>query len=515
MPSADLILHNANIITMDSARPSAQLVAIRGDRILVVGDNDLLGEVRGTKTKVIDCGGKTLVPGFNDAHCHLFGSIRKRNTIDLGAPSVWSIADIKAALLKRARSSPKGEWIVGSDYHEFYLAEKRHPNRRDLDEAAPEYPVVLFQRSLHACVLNSRALSLAGITRETSELAGAVIERELDTAEPSGLLFEMTGYIRQKVLPPLSEKELAEGIVSLNRHYLSLGITSLGDASSGNDYSRWEILKRFKDNDSLQSRLSMMFGFEALSQFQEKGMAFGSGDSGLRLGGLKILLSEARGRLQPPLDELKKQALAAHQVGFPLAIHCVEPSTVEAAIATLEHIGSRAPLKGRRHRLEHVSECPPELLRRLAKLEAMVVTQPVFIYQNGERYLATVSPDRRRWLYRIKSFLDAGLVVAASSDSPVASDNPLLGIYAAVTRRTESGQALLPQEAVSVQQALAMYTTGAAYASSEEDTKGSIVEGRLADMVVLSADPLKSPPERLKDIRVELTIIGGGVVWEV
>jgi len=143
-----------------------------------------------------------------------------------------------------------------------------------------------------------------------------------------------------------------------------------------------------------------------------------------------------------------------------------------------------------------------------------VVTQPVFIYHSGERYLATVPAERQRWLYRIGSFLDAGLMVAGSSDSPVAPDNPLLGIYAAVTRRAESGQQLLPEEAISAEDALALYTTSAAYASFEEDIKGSIAPGKLADMVILSADPLKSPPEKIKDIRVEMTIIGGGVVWE-
>jgi predicted amidohydrolase YtcJ len=515
MPSADLILYNANVITMNPARPSAQLVAVRGDRILLAGDNGQLGEVRGAKTKVIDCGGKTVVPGFNDAHCHIFGSIRKLRSLDLGPKSVKSIADIKVAVRRQAQANPRGDWIVGGDYHEFYLAEKRHPTRRDLDEAAPDHPVVLFHRTLHACVLNSRALSLAGITRETPEPAGAVIDRELDTGEPSGLLFEMAAYIRDRVLPPSSENELAEGIVTLNRHYLSTGITSLQDASAGNDHARWQILKRFKDNGSLQSRVSMMFGFDALLQLQEKGMAFGSGDGGLRVGGLKFLLSEARGRLQPPPEELKQRALAAHRAGFQLAIHCVEPGTVEAAIDTLEHIASQSSIAGRRHRLEHVSECPPELLKRLAKLKVMVVTQPAFIYHNGERYLATVPTQRRRWIYRIKSFLDAGLTVAAGSDAPVAPDNPLLGIYAAVTRRAESGQELLPQEAISAKQALAMYTTSAAYASFEEDIKGSITEGRLADMVVLSADPLRSLPEQLKDIRVEMTIIGGGVVREV
>ena len=514
MPSADLILHNANVITMDPARPSAQLVAVEGDRILLVGDNDQLGEVRGAKTKVIDCGGKTVVPGFNDAHCHIFGFILKRRSLNLSPPSVKSIADIKAAVRKRARNTPRGQWITATDYNEFYLAEKRHPNRRDLDEAAPDHPVVVAHRSLHACVLNSMALSLAGITKETPEPAGAVIERELDTGEPSGLLFEMVGYIRQKVLPPLAEDELAEEIASVNRHYLSMGITSLQEASVSNDYARWKILKRFKDDESLQSRVSMMFGFDALAQFQEKGLAFGSGDSGLRLGGVKIILSEARGSLQPPLDELKRQALAAHRAGFQLAIHCVEPGTVEAAIAALEYLAGQSSIAGRRHRLEHCSECPPQLLQRLAKLKVMVVTQPVFIYHSGERYLATVPAERQRWLYRIKSFLDSGLAVAASSDSPVAPDNPLLGIYAAVTRRAESGQQLLPEEAISVQQALSMYTTSAACASFEDDIKGSIAPGKLADMVILSIDLLKSPPEKIKDIRVEMTIIGGGVVWE-
>ena len=514
MPSADLVLHNANMITMNPSCPSAQLVAVRGDKILMVGDNDQLGEVRGADTRVIDCGGKTVVPGFNDAHCHLFGSIRKRHTVDLSPKSVNSIADIKAAIRKRARNTPKGNWIVGSDYNEFYLAEKRHPTRHDLDEVVPEHPVVLFHRSLHACVLNSKALELVGITRETPEPAGAVIERKLDSGEPSGRLFEMVGYIRQKVLPPLSKDELAEGIASLNRHYLSLGITSLQEASVSNDYARWKVLKSFQDDASLKSRVSMMFGSDALAQFQEKGMAFGAGDSGLRLGGLKIILSETRGSLQPPLDELKRQALAAHRAGFQLAIHCVEPGTVEAAIAVLEYIASQSSLAGRRHRLEHVSECPPELLKRLKKLRAVVVTQPVFIYHSGERYLATVPAERQRWLYRIGSFLDAGLMVAGSSDSPVAPDNPLLGIYAAVTRRAESGQQLLPEEAISAEDALALYTTSAAYASFEEDSKGSIAPGKLADMVILSADPLKSSPEKIKDIRVEMTIIGGGVVWE-
>ncbi|MBA7588591.1 hypothetical protein ES708_30654 [subsurface metagenome] len=287
---------------------------------------------------------------------------------------------------------------------------------------------------------------MAGITREAPAPPGAVIDRELDSGEPSGLLFEMVSYIQGQVLPPLSDDELAAGIALANRRYLSMGITSLQEASAGNDYARWQTLKRFKRNGELASRVSMMFGFDALPRFQERGLAFGSGDEQLRLGGVKILVNETTGDLQPPQKELNRQALDSHRAGFQLAIHCIEPGTVAAAIAALEYVDSQLSIVGRRHRLEHCSECPPELLERLSKLKAMVVTQPPFIYYSGERYLATVPPERRRWLYRIKSFLDSGLVVAGSSDAPVVPDNPLLGIYAAVTRRAESGQELLPEE---------------------------------------------------------------------
>ncbi len=511
--SADLILENANVITMDPGCPAAELVAVRGNRILAVASSEELEQLDGVESRIIDCQGRTVVPGFNDAHCHTFALIRKLSSLDLSPSSVGSIVDIKSAIRRQAQNLPAGSWLTGTDYNEFYLAEKRHPNRRDLDEAAPHHPVVLTHRSLHACVLNSLALSLAGITRETPEPPGALIERELESGEPSGLLFEMLGYIMDRVMPPLSEEELAGGMAKASQHYLAMGITSLQEASATNDFSRWQTLKRFKNNGRLKSRLSMMLGIDALSQFQQAGLSFGAGDSHLRLGGVKLMLNEITA--QSTMPELKQQAFSAHEAGFQLAIHCIEPGTVEAAIAALEYIGSRSSLAGRRHRLEHCSECPPPLLERLIRLKAMVVTQPSFLYYSGERYLATIPPAQLRWLYRIKSFLDGGLIVGGSSDSPVVPDNPLVGIYGAVTRRAESGEELLPEEAISAKEALAMYTINAAYASFEEDIKGSITPGKLADMAVLSADPLKSPPEQIKDIRVEMTIIDGGVAWEV
>jgi hypothetical protein len=514
MQTADLILKNANVITMDPAQPTAEMVAIKDNKILLVAGNDKLEHVKGGNTKVVDCQGKTLVPGFNDAHCHIFSFVRKLLSIDLSPPSVRSIDDIKVAIRRRVETSPLGNWLTATDYNEFYLAEKRHPTRWDIDEVAPNHPVVLAHRSLHACVLNSLALQLAGITRETPEPPGGLIDRAPETGEPNGLLFEMLGYIREKVLPPLSDDELTTGITLANRHYLSYGITSFEEASVTNDLSRWQTLRRLKDEGKIKSRVSMMFGFNALSQFQEANFTPGSGDSQLRLGGVKIIVGETTGQLEPPQLELNQQALTAHHAGFQLAIHAIEPSTVGAAITALEYARNQQAEVGRRHRIEHCSECPPELLERLTRLQAVIVTQPPFLYYSGERYLATVPASQLQWLYRFRSFMDSGLTVAGSSDCPVVPPNPLIGIYAAVTRRAKTGQEISPEQSISATQAIAMYTINAAYASFEEEIKGSITPGKLADIVVLSDNPVKLPPEQIKDIKVEMTIIDGEVVWE-
>ncbi len=514
MPSADIVLKNANVITMDAVKPSAKLVAITGDRISLVTDNDELESVADSNTRVIDCQGKTAVPGFNDAHLHLFSLLRKLLSIDLSPPAVSSIADIKEAIRRRVEDTPRGTWLSGTDYNEFYLAEKRCPNRWDIDEVAPDHPVVLSHRSLHACVLNSLALSLAGINRETPEPPGARIERDLSTGEPNGILVEMLGYIRGEVMPPFSDAELDRAFTLADRHFLAYGITSLQEATHRNDLNRWQIVRRYKDAGTLRSRVSMMVGPGTRIEFQEAGLISGTGDEHLRMGAVKIMLGEAAGQDELTQEELNSLVLECHQAGFQLAFHAITESAIGAAIAALEYVNDHSPVTGRRHRIEHCSECPPYLLERLKKLGLVIVTHPSTIYYNGERYLATVELGQLPWLYRIRAPMESGIIIAAASDAPVIPVDPLAGIYGAVTRRAASGQLLLPEEAVTPQQALAMYTVNAAYASFEEDIKGSIAPGKLADIAVLNDDPTRVHPERIKDIRVEMTIIGGEVVWE-
>ena len=223
-----------------------------------MGDDADLEGLTGRRTRIIDCEGRTLIPGFNDAHFHLFSLIRKVLSIDLSPPAVKSIADIKDAIREKAAATPPGTWISGTDYNEFYLEEKRCPTRWELDEVAPDHPVVLSHRSLHACVLNSRALELAGIRMETEEPPDGRIERDLETGEPNGVLINMLGYIRSNVMPSFSEDELDEGISLVDDLFLSQGITSAQEATVSNDTRRWETICGFVLDEDVHCRVSMM-----------------------------------------------------------------------------------------------------------------------------------------------------------------------------------------------------------------------------------------------------------------
>ncbi|MBN1190091.1 MAG: amidohydrolase [Dehalococcoidales bacterium] len=511
---ADKILINARVITCDFRRPEAGAVAVKKEKIMLAGGNSEIWQMKGQDTVVIDCEGKTLVPGFNDAHCHFFALIRKFLSLDLSPAAVHSIKEIRQRLLRKAQCTPAGGWISGTDYNEFYLEEKRHPTCRDLDEATPRHPVILVHRTMHACVLNSLGLELAGITLETEEPPGGLMERDLDSGKPNGLFFNMTGYIQERIKHTISREETVQAARQADEQYLSLGITSLGEATVTNDLKRWQAFGRLKEEGIIKSRIDFMPGFAAMEEFMESGLSTGAGDDSLHVGGLKIVLNADGGQFQPSCDELSDMVLDAGRKGFPVAIHAVEQDAVETAVDALEYARSRLPRLPVRQRIEHCSECPPLLRQRLGRLKAAVVSQPPFLYYSGERYLDQVSPQTMEWLYPFKSMMDEGLIVAGSSDSPIADNNPLTGIYSAVTRRSEQGQVLNISEAVRPEQALEMYTLNAALASSREKTTGSISPGKLADMVLLNGDPLNTPPEGLKDIKVEMTLIGGEVVWE-
>ncbi len=509
----DLILFNANAITMDPEQPSAELIAIEAGKISAVAGNEMLGVLRSDRTRIVDCGGKTLLPGFIDAHCHVHAYAESLVSLNLSpGKDCHSISDIQERIRALCQNLPPGSWIRGKGYNEFYLVEKRHPNRRDLDAAAPLHPVKLTHRSGHAHVLNSLALRMAAVDEETGDPPGGLIDRDLSGA-PTGILYGFGSYLAKKI-PALEDAEMERGIGLVNRKLISYGITSVQDASSINGLDHWRRFESWKIKGILQPRVTMMTGLDAFLDSEHKAATAGGTPAlpaeELRLGGVKIIAGEVTGSLHPSAEQLSEAVAAIHEAGLQAAIHAVEEPVIEAAADGIESALKNNPRQDHRHRIEHCSVCRPALLRRLARLGAAIVTQPSFIFYNGDRYLQTVPRDQLEFLYPVRSMLEHGLLLGAGSDFPIVDPNPWVGIHAAVTQRTEEG-AVFSQQRMGVLDAIRMHTVGAAAVGFEEGIKGSLSPGKLADIVLLSENPFAVDPDQLKNIRVEMTILGGQI----
>jgi predicted amidohydrolase YtcJ len=510
----NLILINTNILTFDPLFKKADWVVIKNDKFAAMGYGKDWNDWRKKSSTIINCRGKTVLPGFIDAHLHFVSYAKRFATLNLDpGTDVHTISDIQTRIRDRALLTPPGKWILGNGYNEFYLAEKRHPDRRDLDKASSDHPVRLTHRSGHAHVLNSLALKRVGISKETGDPDGSIIERDLKTGEPTGLLWEMGDFLSDRI-PALAPAELEKGVQMANQKLISMGITSIQDASSGNDSDNWKRFKFWKKSGLLQPRVNMMLGFQAFETNDHLGLSTDLNVNQLRFNTVKIILDDTTGRLHPMQTELNRIVHAVHKAGLQVAIHALEENAIEAACLAIKYSLDKTSRNDHRHRIEHGSVCPPYLAAQIAALGIIVVTQPSFIHYNGERYLKTVGDDRLKHLYPLKTFLNYGISVAGSSDSPIVPPNPLIGIYAAISRMADTGDAVGGEQKISPSDALQMYTQSAARASFEETIKGTITSGKLADLVVLNGDPVRLPPNEMKHLQVEKTIIGGEVVWD-
>jgi len=511
--TADLILYNAKVIAFNQKQPCAELVAIKGKRILALGNKGDLDLFKGAGTELSDCQGGTIIPGFNDAHCHPFSLAVSLLSVDCSPKAVKNIGDIQLRIRHRAEQTSEGKWIKATGYDEFYLYEKRHPNRWELDQASPRHPVILTHFTAGSCVLNSMALQLAGVTGDTAESPGSLIHRDTETGQPDGFISGRNEDV-ERAIPPLDEEEIEQGMKLVNREYLSHGITSLQDTTWTNGKHRWLTWQQLIGRGIVTLRVSVMLGTQSLVEFQNAGLSLDSTDNRFRVGGVKLALDESTGCPHPPQEDVNYHALRALGSGFQVAFHVSDVHTLQTALQAIKFLRQQASAAEHRFRLEHCSVCPPDLLFRVKDSQAIVVTQPAFLYYMGDKYRKEVLPHQAGWLWPVGSLHRWGAKIAFSSDSPLVTSNPLTGIYAAVTRKTETGRKLAPQESISPLEALKMYTLWGAYASSEEDEKGSISPGKLADLAVLSDDPLQRDPEELQDLNVVRTIIGGKIVWE-
>jgi predicted amidohydrolase YtcJ len=535
----DLVLDNADILTIDPSRPRAGSIGIIGDRIVAVGDR---GDLAGREaTTTIDLDGRFVVPGFNDAHNHMPAFGATLNEVPLHAGAVRSIEEIVAAIAQRTTDRPPGSWIVGAGYDHNKLAEGRHPTRHELDVASLEHPVVLNHTSGHFVTLNSAAMRLARIG-EVDVPEGGVVALG-DDGEPNGLLEEQAQQLVRRLLHPLSVDAIVSNLGAASDRYLSEGVTSCQEAGVGGILGTAEPLElaayqRARHDRRLRVRVTLMASVDALHDLDhhaddpepfalDLGLHTGFGDDWLRIGAVKIFADGSlmgrtaamfddfegepgnNGYLQMPEQRLHSLILAAHRSGWQIATHAIGDRAVSSVLDAYESALIRYPRDGHRHRIEHCGICRADDVARIARLGVIPVPQARFISEIGDGMLDAIGPMRAVDCYRQRSFLGAGIVLPGSSDRPVVNGAPLLGIHDLVNQRTATRRSFNPHEALTVEEAITAYTMGSATAAFDEKRKGSIERGKLADLVVLDRDLTAIDHDGIGDTEVLATMVGG------
>ena len=518
----DLILHNGKILTIDHNFNIQSAIAINAGKVIITGDESILTQYKASK--IVDLNGKTLMPGFNDSHTHISGNPRRY--IDLS--DTTSIIEIQSLVKDKANTLGPGEWITGYGWSEDELTEQRKPTRFDLDDAAPNNPVVLTRAGAHSAVGSSMALSAAGITSQTPDPKGGVIEHE-DSGEPNGIIRERHNLLLDLV-PPSSEAEMIASLeVNLNQ-LLAKGITSITDAQkTPAEYQRWETL--YKQAQLPLPRAALQFEWndpEAISALKKR---VGEGNDNLKIGPIKIFVDGGftgpaaytidpyrnqatyRGYLNMPESELVSQINEIHDAGWQMGIHAIGDAAIQLVVDTLGDTLTRAPKTDHRHYLNHFSMRPPEkTMKKMAEHNIHITQQANFTYTLEGRYAENLDGFRLAHNNPIRSPMEHGVVVALSSD--ILPIGPMVGLYAAVTRKGMSGTVYGPDEAISIGQALRAYTQIGAFINFDDDIKGTLEPGKYADMIVLSEDILNINAEQILDVEVLQTYKSGELVFE-
>ncbi len=525
-----LLFHNGTIHTIDTQSPQAEAVLVGDDgRILIVGTLADAEAAAKAGTQRVDLAGRTLIPGFNDAHVHIWkmGLLLTRQVVanKTTAPDIESIIE---RFRDKAEVWPAGTWITGRGYNESDLPERRHPTRHDMDGASLDHPIALTRTCGHMIVANTLALQLAGITRDTPNPPGGVIVRDLN-GDATGLLQETAMGLLTRVIPDPTDPEMAEAIKAANQHQLSLGITSATDPLLAPLHLR--VYRQLESAGELAVRVNGMpirrpdGGTETLplpEHFVSDWLRIDTvkffADGGLSGATAAVSrpykVTNDTGVLRFDLAELTELMYEAHAAGFRIGTHAIGDVAIEQVLSAYEECHRRLPRPDLRHRIEHLGLPNPDHYARCAKLGIIIAPQTVFLAALGTSFRRYLPDDYLDHCYPIRSMLDAGLTVALSSDAPVVpDDNPILGMKAAIDRRDPNGQPIALDQAITAEEALYGYTMGGAIASGDADNRGSLTAGKWADLAILSADPLTTPAADLLNVRVQQTYVGGKLAW--
>lgn len=528
---------------MDSSYPRAEAVAIKGDKIFKVGNNDEILYLKSKGTKVIDLKGKVLVPGFNDSHMHLLGFGYFLNMLDLsGCISIDEVIE-KTKNFVKEKNIQKGMWVRGRGWnHDYFEVEKRFPTRYDLDKISTEHPIVLTRACGHICIANSKAIEMAGLNKETHQVEGGHFDVD-EIGEPLGIFRENALDLIYSIIPNPEPEEIKKALKAATAYANSKGLTSVqtDDFGSISSYGFKRVIQAYNElNESGELTLRiyeqcLLPEINMLNEFLEAGYATGQGDEMFKIGPLKLLGDGSLGARTASLcqpyedepsttgilvftqEELDELVRTAHNNKMQIAIHAIGDKIMYMALEAIEKSLKENPRLDHRHGIIHCQITDEKLLNKYKELNVTAYIQPIFLHYDIHIVEDRLGKDRAKNTYAFKTMLDKNIHIALGTDCPVEPLDVMPSIYCAVTRKDLKGypeKGWLPEEKLTVEEAIYNYTMGSAYASFEENIKGSITEGKLADMAVLSQNIFEVEPESIKDIVVDMTIVGGRVVYE-
>jgi predicted amidohydrolase YtcJ len=536
----DLILYNGKLFTPrpdfppDWNNPLITAVAVRDGRFLALGGDAEIRALAGTNTQMVDLEGRRVLPGLTDAHFHYYDWSLGLQRLALA--EAISLADLRERLAQRASETPPGQWIQGQGWNESRWPEPRRPIRADLDDVAPDHPVILWRNDLHLAVVNSRALQEAGITADTPNPPEGVVDRD-KSGRPNGILRELAINLVSDIIPPPTEEETVEAMREGFAILHQLGLTGVHDyriMGGADGPPAFRAYQHLQAVGELALRMWMHIPGERLDEAIALGLRTGLGGDCLRVGHVKLFSDGGQGArtawmLEPyqdtgdcgmpltPMDEIAQAVRKADQAGLSVAIHAIGDRANRELITVFENLprpASRIPHRAP-HRIEHVQMIQPQDVTRLGRLDVVASVQPIHCPDDIPMIEESVGP-RGRLAYPFRDMLDAGVTLALGSDCPVASPNPMFGIHAAVTRQQRDGEpqgGWYPQQRLTVAEAVWSYTMGAALVAGREAELGSITPGKLADLVVLDRDIFAIEPMEIAEAQVVMTVFDGQIVY--
>jgi predicted amidohydrolase YtcJ len=532
-PSADLIIKNAKIWTVDPARPTAQAVAVLNDRIVAVGSNSDVEILRGPETNVMDAGGKLLLPGFNDAHVHFISGGLQLDSVQLN--DVTSVDELVRRVAEQAKKTPKGEWILEGDWDETKWSPPALPTKEMIDPVTPDNPAFISRYDGHSAVANSIALQKAGIDGKTPDPPGGTIVRDAQ-GNATGDLKDAAMDAVFKVIPPLTREQTLRAARRALAHAASLGVTSVQNMNP--EYTDIAAYAELLQNGELTTRI---YAAPLITQVDDQvkiGIRHAFGGPYLRIGAVKAYADGSLGSRtayffepysdQPsnygllseemqPLSLMRDRMMRADAAGLQICTHAIGDRAISIVLDLYTEIVKAHRGAERRFRIEHAQHMAAKDFDRFAQLDVIASVQPYHAIDDGRWAEGYIGHDRASRTYAFRTFLNHGVHLAFGTDWDVAPLNPMLTIYAAVTRATLDGKnpnGWFPEQKLTVAEAVEAYTMGSAYAEFQEKEKGSITPGKLADMVLLSDDIFSIDPAKIRDVKVIKTIVGGKVTYD-